>query len=74
MVNLGKCSSVSEDGTSMKLSRTQEEMSFSEDGNTSWQGCGSATNSLLIKSVDDGNQSDPEIDIYPADEPAIDGM
>ena len=74
MVNLGECYSVPEDGTSMKLSPTQEERSFSENGNTSLQGCGSATNSLLIKSVDDGNQSDPEIDINPADEPAIDGM
>ena len=38
------------------------------------QGCGSATYSLSIKSVDDGNLSDPEIDSNPADEPAIDGM
>ena len=74
MVNLGECYSVPEDGTSMKLSPTQEERSFSENGNTSLQGCGSATNSLSIKSVDDGNQSDPEIDSNPANEPAIDGM
>ena len=56
MVNLGECYSVPEDGTSMKLSPTQEERSFSENGNTSLQGCSSATNSLSIKSVDDGNQ------------------
>ena len=74
MVNLGECSSVPEDGTSMKLSRTQEERSFSDNGNTSLQGCGSATDSLSIKSVDDGNQSDSEIDITLANEPAIDGM
>ena len=74
MVNLGLCYSVPEDGTSMKLSPTREERSFSENRNTSLQGCGSVTNSLSIKSVDDGNQSDPEIDINPADEPAIDEM
>ena len=74
MVNLGECSSVPEDGTSMKLSPTKEERSFSDNGNASVQGCGSATYSLSIKSVDDGNQSDSEIDSNPANEPAIDKM